>query len=937
LSVDVLGYLESKGLGASKSAGPNNVHVACPFCNEDPGKRGRLYVNIDPEADIPSLFFCHRCGSKGNLTTLRKFFNDPIPKQQAEAAIRYDILADAAAYCASVLPDHTEQLEWLQTERGLTIETIEKHQLGWDDGGLLQHLRGLGHRSADIVTTGLVTEDQRKTLVDSLAARITIPYHVSGNVVSIRGRAWGWKEGSKVPKYKTPPGQSARLFNSDTTWEADQLLVTEGEFDVMVLEQYGFHAVGVPGAAIWPDAWDAYLDVARRAYVIFDNDKAGILGADKLVARFGSKVRRVVMPLHKPGESKNDPTSWLVHKGHTLEEMQGLLKEADGGGLLITVDQAYAEHSAIQGLPGLQYGIEVLDKHIYPGHQDGQVMVVLAKSGCLAGDTKIGVNRCGKGYQSTIRDLVASYEGHRTGSGKTSVRNYKWKEGIPTRVQREVDGVMQLGVLKHAWCSGMKTTYTVTTDTGRTIRATDEHPFLTNRGWLRLDELVVGDKVHVLGERHPRPRKPKPKEKHRCGLVGHPYAKSAYHTPGGYRVVLHRLVVEADMNGLALDHYLRLLRKGKTEGLRFLDPWIWIVHHKDGNHDNNELSNLEVISQAEHARQHGKESAYRNCQYPIVTETIRSVVLFGEEETFDIEVDDDPHNFLANGFVVHNTGKTILLLNFFQRLCFAQPDAKILYVSLEQTGGEWYERARRILTFYQLNTTGKDVLDYWRPRLQIVDRNRLTEESLLSVLDDYEYEMGRKPDLVAIDYLGYWAQSFKGERYERVSDAVMSLKAIAKERRIRIITPHQVSRSVKYGEEPDVDAARDAGVIEETADFMFLLWNPDERHGTNPDQRVSRLQLKIGKSRQGGKGAQLGFQFAPLSLVLVPDTDTQYLVRARDELRYRAINDTWETAVARHRNQMPAGAKATEVAGQRVIRQPKVPGAISNGHQAVLL
>ena len=49
----------------------------------------------------------------------------------------------------------------------------------------------------------------------------------------------------------------------------------------------------------------------------------------------------------------------------------------------------------------------------------------------------------------------------------------------------------------------------------------------------------------------------------------------------------------------------------------------------------------------------------------IGTDKIISIKPYGEEPTYDLEVDTDPHNFLANDFVVHNTGKTTLTKHLY--------------------------------------------------------------------------------------------------------------------------------------------------------------------------------------------------------------------------------------------------------------------------------
>lgn len=253
-------------------------------------------------------------------------------------------------------------------------------------------------------------------------------------------------------------------------------------------------------------------------------------------------------------------------------------------------------------------------------------------------------------------------------------------------------------------------------------------------------------------------------------------------------------------------------------------------------------------------------------------------------------------------------GKTIWLENMFQRMASRpdQSDLTFLFVSLEQTRAEWWERARRIWTFYNLNGTDQQCANFWEARMQLVDKNRVSTHELEAVLDDFEYEMGRKPDIVGVDYLGYFARSFRGERYQQVGDAVMELKAVAKERRIPIIAPHQVSRGTVYGEEPDISAARDAGSVEETADFLLSLWRPDLQKGRKEEEQTGTVMLRVKKSRHGNVGKTQEYVFAPYSLALVPAQERRYeraLLMAKTEVRwYRecAVRH-WQQAVQRHR------------------------------------
>jgi superfamily II DNA or RNA helicase len=60
-------------------------------------------------------------------------------------------------------------------------------------------------------------------------------------------------------------------------------------------------------------------------------------------------------------------------------------------------------------------------------------------------------------------------------------------------------------------------------------------------------------------------------------------------------------------------------------------------------------------------------------------EKISSIKYIGEEEVFDMEVEDN-HNFVANNFIVHNSGKTYLAINIIKTLFEKEPDTHILIV-----------------------------------------------------------------------------------------------------------------------------------------------------------------------------------------------------------------------------------------------------------------
>lgn len=650
---DVLTYLSSKG-HTPRHIGSTQANYACWFHGEDPQDRGRLYFNISSDA---GFYFCQVCQEKGNYVTLMRHFGDePFEKEDDETAhYKHLILQVAAEYYHNNLG--VEQINWLKG-RGLTVDTIKRHQIGWANDGwdnpLLKLLMDRGFERKHMVASGLIALKREQTADNELVldadrkpydffrGTITLPYHSSGSVVQIRGRKL---DPDAQQKYLTPPNQAARLFNVDALWQADRVVVAEGEMDTLILEQMGLSAVGVPGASTWQDSWDSYFDGVKRIYVVFDNDKAGQLGAETIKEKLGRRVRSVVLPDDGLPPGENDVARYFGQGGHSLNELVELFTKADKAGtLLVTPHEAYEQWTELQSLPGVKYGFEEFDSYMSPGHQAGQVWVVLATT---------------------------------------------------------------------------------------------------------------------------------------------------------------------------------------------------------------------------------------------------------------------------------NSGKTLALLNLFQGMTRADPDAKILFCSLEQTRGEWFERARRIWNFWNLDCPAMQVheetLNYWQDRLRIVDVNRLSVESMLSAVEDFKDEMGTKPSLLAIDYLGYFARSFKGEEYQRTSDAIMTLKQVGKEALVPILTPSQVGRTQEMGKEVRMNSARGSGVVEETADMVLTMWNPDNQDGLDVSNRTGRVMMKIGKTRAGSKGRTALFQFGYLSLALAEINDLERVRLLVDEIDYDNRDDSshvvekWEAAIFRHRSGMKSG------------------------------
>ncbi len=570
---------------------------------------------------------CFVCGETGGFNKIRKHFGDaPIKFANPEAKdddlpddVLLGIYNTASRFYYEQLSNAPAAYQYLREKRGLTNETIEKFRLGWApaEGGLVTHLVNAGHSVEDMIRTGLVD----KWGNDFFKDKITIPYLLMGQTIQIRGK-------DMKGKYLTPHGQSARLFNSDAGIYDDSIVLTEGEFDAMALDQLGFSAMGLPGVSSWQDSWGKHISEAKRVHICFDNDQAGRAGAEKLASKLGPRSRIVEIPDENKGK-KIDVSDWIVDYGKNKDDFDWLFRKSVGG-LLVSVSEAYERWTEIEGNPnlvGLRWNVREIDSQMRHGMLPGQVVTLIAKT---------------------------------------------------------------------------------------------------------------------------------------------------------------------------------------------------------------------------------------------------------------------------------NVGKTLISLNLFHRMSMLKPDIKILFVSLEQTRNEWFERARRIHSFYDPWATNEDTIRYWSDKFFLVDKNKITEDDLEACIEQYEYETGSLPDFVCIDYLGYYARGFTGDEYDRTTSAIMGLKGIAKRKQIVIYAPHQVNRTGSFGKELSADMAKSSGAIEETSDMMLAIWKPDQQPGRPVDEQSGEIHMKILKSRDGATGAEIMYQFAPKTLAIIPNSDSD-VSRVMRERVYARNSHSWEQVIYRYR------------------------------------
>lgn len=114
----------------------------------------------------------------------------------------------------------------------------------------------------------------------------------------------------------------AGLFNRDTLPGVRWAILCEGEFDAILLCQFGYTAVSSTGGCkSFPPAWRRFFLGLSMLYVVYDQDNGGVEGA-ALVARIIPKARIVRLPTAHKGDLTN------FFRNHQRGEFEALLEEA---------------------------------------------------------------------------------------------------------------------------------------------------------------------------------------------------------------------------------------------------------------------------------------------------------------------------------------------------------------------------------------------------------------------------------------------------------------------------------------------------------------------------------------------------------------------------------------------------------------------------------
>ena len=314
----------------------------CPF---HPDSKPSMNVN-----DAKGMFKCFACGAGGDAITFVKDFTKvefvdalkdiagklgiPFEEYQKEKKknprleMAFRVLNASVKLYKKVAdqkpPPYTEFLE----KRKLNAESVEKFQIGYAPGNnsLMKYLESVPEKDRDFaqqtaLDLGLVRYNKdRDSYYDFYRERVMFPIHDHSG--QIRGYSSRAVLPDQNPKYLNS-GESFAFdkgailfgfyFGKNHIRQNDQVIIVEGNMDVIMMHQFGFHqTVGTMGTALSDHSVRLLSNMTKNVYLGMDSDAAGKKAMHRINADF---MALGVLPKFLSFEPAKDPDEFLLSEG----------------------------------------------------------------------------------------------------------------------------------------------------------------------------------------------------------------------------------------------------------------------------------------------------------------------------------------------------------------------------------------------------------------------------------------------------------------------------------------------------------------------------------------------------------------------------------------------------------------------------------------------
>lgn len=302
----------------------------CPFHNE---KTPSFYVYPDTQS-----YYCYGCGNGGDVITFIKnienidyveaikFLCDrsgmSLPEDNFDKGLSkrrariYEANREAARfYYKQLFETQGEIAKNYCRFRQLTKETVTKFGLGYAPDGwthLKDYLNKKGFTDLELFEADLVKKSSKGTYYDSFRNRLVFPViDLRGNVIAFSGRRLNENDAAKYVNtgdtlvYKK--GREIFALNYVKNSNADNIILCEGNIDVVMLHQAGFtNAVAALGTALTHDQAQVLSKYTGEILLCYDSDEAGQKAVKKAMDIFSHTTLRVKVINLKGGKDPDE-------------------------------------------------------------------------------------------------------------------------------------------------------------------------------------------------------------------------------------------------------------------------------------------------------------------------------------------------------------------------------------------------------------------------------------------------------------------------------------------------------------------------------------------------------------------------------------------------------------------------------------------------------
>lgn len=301
-----------------------NHNVFCPHCEDSESSK-----SPSCSVHIHGFYKCQSCHKRGHVVNFYAHKNGLTPSQARDELLIRD--KDRRTRLVTHLQTIEQEYRELTRKSSLTYELVEEcaenllKLSNWQK--FLRTARGL---NTDTIATFDLGVDEH---------RLTIPVlDENGEVLGIRR----YHPKSKPKMVNNILGDTRPhlwpLQQAAEVSDGDPILLCEGEFDCMMLWQYGFKAFTNTGnAGVWNHEWTSWLASNfpnSHLYIVYDvHDKKMDYGQRmaKMVAMelvpLDLKVHIIELPLPSTYVG-GDITDWFVKEGRTAEEIRALMNKS---------------------------------------------------------------------------------------------------------------------------------------------------------------------------------------------------------------------------------------------------------------------------------------------------------------------------------------------------------------------------------------------------------------------------------------------------------------------------------------------------------------------------------------------------------------------------------------------------------------------------------